>query len=105
MRIRILSVTVMKTPDVARGAREAMAVVSDPCIRSYIANGGYSRAKTSPPSLPSLRPTQGFIAGTRVVGKAVSGRCFAFWNAVLSVEAQGPAINENSCGRRSRLNS
>src|SRR5262245_15477594 len=37
MRIRILSVTVMKTPDVARGAREAMAVVSNPCIRSYIA--------------------------------------------------------------------
>jgi DNA-binding NarL/FixJ family response regulator len=24
-----------------------------------------------------------------VVGKAVSGRCFAFWNAVLSAEAQG----------------
>jgi hypothetical protein len=31
----------------------------------------------------------GFTAGTRVVGKAVSGRCFAFWNAVLSAEAQG----------------
>jgi len=34
-------------------------------------------------------PTQGFTAGARVVGKAVSGRCFAFWNAVLSAEAQG----------------
>jgi len=41
------------------------------------------------PSLPSLRLTQGFTAGTRVVGKAVSGRCFAFWNTVLSAEAQG----------------
>jgi hypothetical protein len=37
----------------------------------------------------SVRPTQGFIAGTQVVGKAVSARCFAFWNAVLSAEAQG----------------
>jgi hypothetical protein len=79
----------MKTPDVAGGAREAMAVVSDRCVGSYIANGGYSWAQPHQPSLPSLRPTQGFTAGTRVVGKAVSGRCFAFWNAVLSAEAQG----------------
>jgi hypothetical protein len=37
----------------------------------------------------SVRRAQGFTAKTQVVGKAVSGRCFAFWNAVLSAEAQG----------------
>jgi hypothetical protein len=37
----------------------------------------------------SVRPAQGFTAGTQMVGKAVFGRCFAFWNAVLSAEAQG----------------
>ena len=55
--------------------------------------------------IASVRPAQGFTAGAQVVGKAVSGRCFAFWNAVLSAEPREPAINENSCGRRSRLNS
>jgi len=39
--------------------------------------------------IASVRPAQGFTAGAQVVGKAVSGRCFAFWNAVLSAEAQG----------------
>src|SRR5215831_430408 len=56
------------------------------------------------PSLPSLRPTQGFTAGTRVVGKAVAdalpfGMQYCLW------KLREPAINENSCGRRSRLNS
>jgi hypothetical protein len=37
----------------------------------------------------SVRTAQRFTAGTRVIGKAVSGRCFAFWNAVLSAETQG----------------
>jgi hypothetical protein len=37
---------------------------------------------------PSL-PTQGSTAGMRVLGQAVSGRCFRFWNAVSSGEAQG----------------
>jgi hypothetical protein len=37
MRIR-------KRPDVARGAREAVTVVSGPCVGFYIANGGYSWA-------------------------------------------------------------
>ena len=37
----------------------------------------------------SVRPAQGFTAGTQMVGKAVFGRCFAFWNAVLSADAQG----------------
>jgi hypothetical protein len=37
----------------------------------------------------SVRAAQGFTAGTRVIHKAVSDRCFAFWNAVLSAEAQG----------------
>jgi hypothetical protein len=68
----------MKTLDVARGAREDVAAVSDLCVGSYIANGGYSWLRPHQPSLPSLRPTQGFTAGMRVVGKAVSGRCFAF---------------------------
>jgi hypothetical protein len=37
----------------------------------------------------AVRPAQGFTSGTQVVGNVVSGRCFAFWNAVLSAEAQG----------------
>jgi hypothetical protein len=37
---------------------------------------------------PSL-PTQGFTAGMRVLGHAISNRCFRFWNAVSSGEAQG----------------
>ncbi len=78
----------MKTPDVARGAREAVTVVSDPCA-GFIYRQWRLQLSDRTPSLPSLRPTQGFTAGTRVVGKAVSGRCFAFWNAVLSAEAQG----------------
>jgi hypothetical protein len=41
-------VTVMKTPDAARGAREAVTVVSDPCVGPYIGNGGYSWAQTAP---------------------------------------------------------
>ena len=79
----------MKTPDVARGAGEAVTVVSDLCAGFYIANVATAGLGPHQPSLPSLRPTQGFTAGTRVAGKAVSGRCFAFWNAVLSAEAQG----------------
>src|SRR5262245_30275130 len=42
-------------PDVARGAREAVAVASDPCVGSYIANGGYSWAQTAP-ALASISP-------------------------------------------------
>ena len=45
----------MKTPDVARGAREAVTVVSDPCAGFYIANGGYSWAQTAP-ALASISP-------------------------------------------------
>jgi DNA-binding NarL/FixJ family response regulator len=59
MRIR-------KRPDVARGAREAVTVVSGPCVGFYIANGGYSWAWTalalasiSPPRLRALLPERG----------------------------------------------
>jgi hypothetical protein len=38
----------MKTPDVARGAREAAAAVSDECVASHIADGGYSWTDTAP---------------------------------------------------------
>jgi hypothetical protein len=48
-----------------------------------------ARLRLHQPSLPSLRPTQGFTAGMRVLGQAVSDRCFRFWNAVSSGEAQG----------------
>src|SRR5262249_61171780 len=49
MRIRILS------GHLARGAREAVAVVSDPCLGSYTANDGYSWAETAP-ALASISP-------------------------------------------------
>jgi DNA-binding NarL/FixJ family response regulator len=52
---RILSGHVMKTPDVARGAREAVTVMSDPCVGFYIANGGDSWAQTAP-ALASISP-------------------------------------------------
>jgi hypothetical protein len=79
----------MKTPDVARGAREAATVVSDPCAGFYIANGGYSWAQTAPALASISPPDTGLYRRNARVGKAVSGRCFAFWNAVLSAEAQG----------------
>src|SRR6516164_2718530 len=54
----------MKTPDVARGAGEAVTVVSDLCAGFYIANVATAGLGPHQPSLPSLRPTQGFTAGS-----------------------------------------
>jgi len=79
----------MKTPDVARGALEAVAAVSDECVASHIADGGYSWTETAPAPASISSPDSRPYAGTRVAGEAVSGRCFAFWNAVLSAEAKG----------------
>ena len=79
----------MKTLDLARGAGEGVAAVSDPCVGSYIANGGYSWAQAAP-ALASISPPDSGLYRRNASGPQ-SGirRCFAFWNAVSSAEAQG----------------
>jgi len=48
-----------------------------------------ARLRLHQPSLPSLRPTQGLPLECECSAQAVSDRCFRFWNAVSSGEAQG----------------
>src|SRR5215813_2178221 len=95
----------MKTLDLARGAGEGVAAVSDPCVGSYIANGGYSWAQTAIPRfhlsarLRALPPEREWSAKLHPADALPFGMQYCLW------KLREPAINENSCGRRSCLDS
>src|SRR5262245_1612092 len=91
-------------PDVARRAREAVAVASDPCVGSYIANGGYSWAQTAP-ALASISPIRALPPEREWPAKRHPADALPFGMQYCLRKLRGPAVNENSCGRRSRLNS
>src|SRR6266487_1507135 len=96
----------MKTPDVARGAREAVTVVSDPCAGFYIANGGYSWAQTAPALASISPPDTGLLPPEREwSAKRYPADALPFGMQYCPRKPREAAINENSCGRRSRLNS
>jgi len=79
----------MKTPDVAGGARKAVTVVSDPCVGSYTGNGDYSWAQAAPALASISSPDSGLYRRNASGPQSGIRRCFAFWNAVSSAEAQG----------------